>query len=264
MSRSLLLVAALAVTLAGTGAGQSPFTPGCPLPLQLRDLAPATDGLQSCGNTGDAERLSDQRQNEVKNNFCATGDPIPVNFATLRKLQERSDKNKVGHPEDRSILKNLIKENGVSIGEGAVVRLVAFLHSAHFTRSKETSTCHEGAQARKDIHIDLLSKKGADPCQSVTAEMIPHFRPEAWIGMTELEDLEFPVRITGQLFYDSSHVPCRNGSKASPARASVWEIHPVYAVDVCVNKSLQTCPVKDETKWKPLHQWLEENPEVDQ
>src|ERR1035438_3827878 len=108
------------------------------------------------------------------------------------------------------------------------------------------------------VRIDLIPKRGADLCSSVTAEMIPHFRPQEWIGLTEVEELESPVRIIGQLFYDASHVPCRNGTKASPARASVWEIHPVYALDVCAKKSLQTCPANDDTKWKPLHKWLEE------
>jgi len=237
------------------------FERGCSLRLQLKALAPDSDLALTCGNEGDATKDPDKLQNRVKNNFCAPGDPVAVNFKTLLKLQAQADKKHVGHPADRSVLKDMITENGSPIGEGTVVRLTAFLHNAHFTKSKETSTCHAGKQDLKDIHIDLIPKRGADLCSSVTAEMIPHFRPQEWIGLTEVEELENPVRVTGQLFYDASHVPCRNGSKASPARASVWEIHPLYAMDVCVNKSLQTCPAKDDTKWKPLDKWLEEQTE---
>jgi hypothetical protein len=59
------------------------------------------------------------------------------------------------------------------------------------------------------------------------------------------------VRVTGQLFFDGSHSPCAGG-KGSPKRASLWEIHPVYALDVCSGKTIADCPVDDETKWQPL------------
>jgi hypothetical protein len=44
------------------------------------------------------------------------------------------------------------------------------------------------------------------------------------------------VRLKGQLFFDASHVPCRPGKPVNPARSSVWEIHPIYSVDVCKRK----------------------------
>ena len=260
----IILFAALLSPMATPNGSPDNFKPGCTLRFQLKELAPESDLALRCGNEGDATRDTDMLQNQVKNNFCASGDPVTVNFNTLLKLQAQAEKKEVGHPTDRSVLTDMITEGGSKIGEGTVVRLVAFLHNAHFTKSKETSTCHEGKQDLKDIHIDLVQKPGADLCHSVTAEMIPHFRPEEWIGLTEVEELENPVRVTGQLFYDASHVPCRNGVEASPKRASVWEVHPVYAMDVCLNKSLQSCPANDNSKWKPLHKWLEEQTEDDQ
>jgi hypothetical protein len=257
----IILLAALLGRAATSNGSPDEFERGCTLRFQLKELAPDTDLARRCGKEGDATRETDKLQNQVKNNFCAAGDPLTVNFNTLLKLQAKADKNHVGHPTDRSVLADMITENGSSIGEGTVVRLMAFLHNAHFTKSKETSTCHAGKQELKDIHIDLVPKRGADLCRSVTAEMIPHFRPQEWIGLTEVEELENPVRVTGQLFYDASHAPCHNGTRASPARASVWEVHPVYAIDVCLNKSLQACPANDDTKWKPLHKWLEEQTE---
>jgi hypothetical protein len=49
---------------------------------------------------------------------------------------------------------------------------------------------------------------------------------------------------------------------------SAWEIHLVYAIEVCINTSLSGCPRADASKWQPLHKWLkaqeeEEEEEVD-
>jgi hypothetical protein len=86
----------------------------------------------------------------------------------------------------------------------------------------------------------------------VIAEMSPHFRPIDW-DTGVLNALKRPVRLTGQLFFDGSHSPCRPGKPANPPRASVWEIHPIYAVDVCKNTSLSACPVDDPSVWISIH-----------
>ena len=49
-------------------------------------------------------------------------------------------------------------------------------------------------------------------------------------------DWPLKVQITGPLFYDASHQPCLfNASGAvvkhnSPARRTIWEIHPAYRI----------------------------------
>jgi len=56
---------------------------------------------------------------------------------------------------------------------------------------------------------------------------------------------------TGQLFYDASHSP-----GGAPDRASVWEVHPIYAIWVCLNTTLQACPPNkknNESVWLPFH-----------
>jgi hypothetical protein len=81
----------------------------------------------------------------------------------------------------------------------------------------------------------LTETDGADLCKSVVAEMTPHYRPDEW-KWTNFRDMEhFYVRVTGQLFFDGSHKPCSQGSALSghPARATVWEIHPVYRFEIC-------------------------------
>jgi hypothetical protein len=71
------------------------------------------------------------------------------------------------------------------------------------------------------------------------------------------------VRFTGHLFYDGSHPkPCVNGKpQGSSRRISAWEIHPIYAIDVCTNTSISGCPVDQPNKWKPLHEWLAQEPD---
>jgi hypothetical protein len=116
------------------------------------------------------------------------------------------------------------------------------------------SNTESASIARNDIHIVLTAPGITDDCLSVTAEISPHFRPTLWnrfhgMGPTpnsggkdvnkEAKGVNFKnfqmVRITGPLFYDASHEPCSPGKHASPARRSLWEIHPAYKLEVKVN-----------------------------
>lgn len=113
-----------------------------------------------------------------------------------------------------------------------------------------------------DIHIALSSSanRNLDECLTVTAEISPHYRPAAWsrfhdglnegvealvsgllkrrvLDRMENEDRALYVRLTGPLFYDASHRPCVfSGGKVterhSPERRSIWEIHPIYRIEV--------------------------------
>src|SRR6185295_4882845 len=63
------------------------------------------------------------------------------------------------------------------------------------------------------------------------------------------QELDHPLRVTGQMFFDGSHRPCV-GEEGRPRRISVWEIHPVYGIDVCKKKSLTSCRVNVADDWK--------------
>jgi hypothetical protein len=43
----------------------------------------------------------------------------------------------------------------------------------------------------------------------------------------------------------------------------VWEIHPVYAIDVCRFRSKAKCTAEG-SAWIPLHEWLSEEEEEEQ
>lgn len=247
---SLLLTSSL---LAQEG---QPFQPDCALPFE--DIAMEHDLDQDCGAEGKTSSSANALQNQAKNNFCAQGPPARVSRWSFVRLQRASDNagfTSGTPPADRSGLQDLYTtSDGNTIGEGSLVQFVGFILDAHHSNvtNGESVNCKQKGRENNDIHIVLAESKSVNFCNSITAEMSPHFRPEDWDSGV-LEDLGRPVRLTGHLFFDGSHVPCRPGNPASPARVSVWEIHPVYQVDVCSNTSLSGCPFDDESKWVPLN-----------
>jgi hypothetical protein len=196
--------------------------------------------------------------------LCATGQPVKVSFLTFDKLQKAVDSqkkfgyngNKKPLSKDRSVLTSLqtVDSNGkqVTLGEGDLVTLTAFvLEAKHDDVSLlnpafggEGVNCNVDDVEFNDIHIVLGQTVTSKECTSVTAEIIPHFRSEVWDrfdsnpktspAVNGLPVAGLQVRLTGTLFFDGSHSPCGNvnKSKSDPARRSVWEIHPVYAIEV--------------------------------
>jgi hypothetical protein len=84
-----------------------------------------------------------------------------------------------------SVLKNLAKNAaGLDVGEATSVRFVAFVLKTK-AGSEESVNCHLPGKEANDFHLVLRSSKtDADECHSVTAEIIPHFRPDAWNKIT--------------------------------------------------------------------------------
>jgi len=257
------------VVVKGARPTGGPFVPGCPYPFADIEVEHSIDA--DCGVFGDATDAPNQAQNQAKNNFCAAGDPITVTPDDLVQLQAAVAKANIPSgsqgelPPQRSVLKDLVKTSkGEALGEGVKVRLVAFVDKAHYSdvpsaadRAKgkggEAVNCNEVLNETNDIHIPLVQTPGANECTSVTAEMSPHGRPVGWTPAA-LNVAGQVVRVTGQLFFDASHKLCVDdkGSPGNPARESLWEIHPVYALDVCSGKTIAECPADDESKWHPL------------
>jgi hypothetical protein len=236
------------------------FKLGCTLPFdgikQDRDID------NDCPQGGDAAAGPHQNQNMIKNNFCAEGKTVPILYSTFLKLQKAAEDSEIPFgssnklPPDRSALEKLVSTPKGKVGEGTVVSFVAFVIKAKYSNlSKgESNNCKTGGKQFNDIHVELGKTNDDDACKSVTAEISPHFRPETWADFDQY-DRTHPVRITGQLFFDGSHAPCRNGKRPNPQRASIWEIHPVYAIEVCKNKSLAGCATTNKSVWIPFDQW---------
>jgi hypothetical protein len=244
---------------------------------------------KQCAAEGSATQDTQEAQNRAKNNFAATTAPIPILITDIDRLEKATVRARncwAKHlsgcrkvelsgklPVDRTQLVNLAKTAaGEDIGEGTVVTLEAKVLTSHYSNTKFNIYNHSGPPARgsgesvncknnavdwNDIHVVLAAPGVTNECLSVTAEVSPHFRPDAWrrfhnmgknrLGEdinTEAKRVDFSqfqkVRITGPLFYDASHEPCSPGHRTSPARRSLWEIHPAYKLDVKVNGQWMT------------------------
>ena len=123
--------------------------------------------------------------------------------------------------------------------------------------------CKETGQANNDIHIYLsTTPEEDDACESLNAEISPHFRPAKWLDIVGLQiSPKRPLRVTGQLFFDASHQPCRPNKRHSPNRFTSWEVHPVYNLEVCKFKSTSSCPLNGTTQWIPFDEWVGEGDE---
>jgi len=176
---------------------------------------------------------------------------------------------------DRSPLENLpALKDGTKLSEGDLVTFVGYLSEAHYMpksaskgkKGGESVNCHKTEHEMADIHLALNSAPGRikpkDPqhqakfCKTISAEFIPHERPAVWNvdNLNLVTDAERPVRVTGQLFFDGSHEPCRDGTAATgdPQRVTVWEIHPVYTFEVCKSDDIKKCPASGKAAWQPL------------
>ena len=240
------------------------FAPQCALPFQGIAVTHPID--QTCGLEGKAKSLTARGQNRAKNNLCATGSPVTISLEDLLKLQAAvvvaripfGQPNRL--PPDRTRLTGLIETtSGQRIGEGSLVEFLGFLLQAHVSdpRTGETVNCKRPGNESNDIHITLADRPGARLCDGFVAEMIPHFRPSSW-SVRNLNTLRGrPLRIAGHLLFDAGHQPCRQGRRvgSNPARASLWEIHPVYSAEVCSEADVQRCREGDSSLWTSLHEW---------
>ena len=223
------------------------FEPGCPMPF-ASDPIPSIDG--ECGIEGAGSTDEKIAESKAKNNFCAaTSSVAPITYQTFIDLQKNTSFRRSA---DRSPLASILTENGATLGEGKYVEYVGFLlHAQYSNRSKgEAVNCNIPGIDTNDIHIQMVDDPDDDDaCDSVTAQMSPHFRPEAWTPEKLNSIQNRLIRLRGPLFYDGSHAPCHDNKRPNPQRISVWEIHPVYSVDVCKQKGK---PCLD---WIPLDEW---------
>lgn len=237
-------------------------------------------------------------QNRTKNGSCASNNSTTARLTrwTFDQLQKSVDdlvnagdftfgsNNSLPDATQRARLIDIrTTSDGNMVGEGTKVVFVAYILEGHFAGA-ESVNCDLSGQAAKDIHLILVTQNpktanlhdSALECSSVTAEVSPHFRPVEWEFLGKLtgkpaaekfvkaqhrladDDLQRPMRFTGQLMFDALHKPCGPAGGGHPDRRSSWEIHPVFAIDVCDKASLTSCKFDDGPRWKPLHTFLAE------
>ena len=241
----------------------------------------------TCGITGDATAPGDKAQDRQKNNLCAKAPARVITIKDLKALQKAVDATGVdygsehtppphaGPPADRSTL--FAKLASGSANEGDLVSFIGYIVEAK-AGSNETVDCHCTKADAIDVHIalaDHLLKLQAKPANaskeeehaitvsndaalcsnSFVAETIPHKRPAALElkAIEPLRDKKSIVKITGQLFFDGSHRPCKGKTPGSgdPSRLTVFEIHPVYDIEVCSQSTIGQC-TSDSSNWKSV------------
>jgi len=256
---------------------------GKPLPLQLKPFSHNPQRIDFlCRNSGCHKSVANDKQNAMKNNFCApTNKIVPVTLKTFGDLGDASNSKpsipKGEPPKSRAKLANIITlEDGTKIGEGNTVVFVGYvLDMRHSNVDKddpltkgngESVQCNLLGCQYNDIHVTLAEDPNEPSmCRTIVAEIIPHYRPDAWNLFDSLDYAAFlkthPVKITGQLFFDGSHVPCTKGGKPdfNPVtkhndfeRLALWEIHPIYAIDVCEHTEKSQCRASDQSAWFPF------------
>jgi hypothetical protein len=258
------------------------FEPGCTLPFDAIKVKQDIDGKCPMGGQSALKNGSQPHvlQNLAKNNFCVDGPPTPVSYKAFVALQTAVNNMKdltwgsgQKMPADRSVLRNLSIKDGthsLTVGEGSKVSFAGFVMAYEFADASkgEDVNCDLGGDTNNDIHLTLRTTPGlilkrpagtTDPrCNSVSAEVSPHFRPDTWDKLASASSnatfKKYPLRITGSLTFDAEHKPCTSGKPASgsPVRISVWEIHPVYSVDVCKFTTLAKCDPSKDSAWTPF------------
>ncbi len=247
---------------------------------------PSTSGLvidTQCVIQGAGKEVDDNPaegdQNKAKNNFCAEEDGGAVTTTDMKDLQNKVEQDAsinfgrtgshAGPTTDRTKLQNLGQ-----LSEGKIVTFTGYVLKAR-QEGGESVNCELGKPANgkkpksspelnalHDIHISLVdSKATTNECQSIVAEMSPHHRPVQWDqqNVDRVRKKHLKVRVTGQLFFDSSHnLPCVGGqppssSSGNPVRVALWEIHPIYTFEVCPKGTCTT------TGWQPLSDWVNAN-----
>jgi len=270
LSRIAILLTALSLIMT-CGLAQTTFPATCPagggLPFNAPPVSHPVDS--SCGLKGKTTSPAPtQLQNSLKNNFCATA-ATPATF-TPQAIVALQGKTTVPagqgkEPANRAPLK--------ALGEGKLIRMKAFIIEAHHADvgAGESVNCNGPKEEDNDIHIALGTAVDTQECASVTAEISPHERPASWNEIGHFETFDpvtrlntvnpaiasrlqaQPFRFTGQLFFDASHPPCPCGKNCNPKRSSLWEIHPVYKIDVC--KAATSCDVNNEAHWLSFESW---------
>jgi len=253
-----------AVLVAGLHADK--FQSACNAPQFPAAKATPIDGLCGLGGTPGGV---DSAQNQVKNNFCAAGPAKPITIQDMVGLQQKVQQDKSinfgndhDHPLSAKAGPTTNRAPLTALGEGTEVVLQGFVLIAR-QEGAESVNCgsHVPNQAvNHDIHISIVdSASTQDECSGVVVEMSPHHRPSTWTQpvVEAAATAHLPVRVTGQLFFDSTHTPCQNGAAVSgdPSRVSLWEVHPIYKFEVCTQGNCGSG-----TGWTPIESWKPPKP----
>ena len=228
-------------------------------PGERAAVACATD-LSSCPDTGCSSTDSPHGlANQLKRRTPGGGAAALLTFDDFQSLQNQADslvgENKELKAEDRAKLSSLSVSTG-SVSEGDLVSIVGFLVGVPHPNTGESVNCNLKGAANNDFHIPISNDPGNSDFQGIVVEMIPQGRPDLWslANLTQVENAQRLVLVTGSLFYDNFHFVNSDSSSpkgGQPHRFSLWEVHPISQFSVCV-KDDNSCDPANTSDWTPL------------
>src|ERR1051325_6514305 len=147
----LLVVASVAASLAAQAQDMFPHSTE-DMPFNAAAVKRPID--PDCAPEGTGKGDAQQAQNTAKNNFGATGTPVPIRITDFDRLEKaaiiarncaakkknncrRLEIDSAGLPTDREQLKDIATtEAGDAVGEGTLVVLVAKVLNTHYSQTK--------------------------------------------------------------------------------------------------------------------------------
>jgi uncharacterized protein YoxC len=221
-----------------------------------KQIGGCASDLNSCPVFGCADKDSPQGiQNELKRRIPRQP-AHPVTFADFRSLQDEASRL-VGQGKpltqvERATLKNLNTAQG-RVAEGDAVRVVGYLVGNPRVEGKEAVNCRLNGVANSDFHVSLAPAPSDTEFSGIVIEMIPQNRPPGWTieKLRKVMQASRQVMVVGQLFYDNSHRVNgdSNNPTQGPKRFTVWEVHPVTSLTVCLR---DRCNPEQMGQWTAL------------
>jgi hypothetical protein len=225
--------------------------------------------LENCPAEGcAAPRSPDASANRLRNTRpLGRGTPKPMLFADFELLQASFRPWQGLAAADRAKFRQRTRVTKTEVGEGDVVEMTGFIVGTPAARRSDPANCLLVGEEKNTFRINIARHKDDTEFESIIVAMPPH----RWEGDKNvprnadwtLEKLRwvsrngFEVKVAGQLFFDNKHLANSDPGEVvpnEPKRLSVWEIHPVFAFQVCRRRSAIQCHDPKEAHWEPLEQ----------
>jgi len=209
-----------------------------------KDLASCP--MRGCEDEGSPHALG----NTMKRTLPTAGTVTKLTFDDLATLQDLAndvvDQNTDLTKADRDKLQDLkLKSPNRTVSEGDLVELHGFLiglPTRPGASGAESVNCRLTGVRNSDFHIPLGRHASDSEFEGIVVEMIPQGRNEGWTTkkLKNIAREARPVIVRGQLFYDNKHLVNDDPDEpkqGQPKRFSLWEIHPVTELLVCMTAS---------------------------
>lgn len=183
--------------------------------------------LAACPVQGDAKGSTTRHLNVLKRRLTIPSASDVDGDVTMTKLTAPGDDTSRWHANKAAIIEGYVAD----VKPGAT----------------ESVNCHTRTVAYKDTHIELtLKPDGNDKSTYVIVEVTPQMRQKVagsgtdWSTATLRQQLLGRwIRVTGWLLFDLEHTG--NATNTNPGggniwRATVWEVHPITAIEVLPGK----------------------------